>query len=382
MESIYFNALVNIGVSHARNPFEGAFVQREPSRIEQNSFQWRPTSKSARSDFAVITEESLMQIQDLFQLPLYSRGWCMQERILCPRMLHFGSFQLHWECDQEPHASESLPAGIDDALFTREEWPEFNFTSFQKRSARQEAGETSLERARYETSAPIELWRQILEEYSLTELTYPEKDILKAIEGMATYFRATSPQIALGGYRWGCFSRILPYLLDWSSMGRARISSVPSWSWASGYGSVGFFYSDFRTAKPLICCFGDRGQAIDDVSLVCVAKLFLIERSKDAGPTEWIKCSVHMSDPSLPRHMCFHVNILFERSRTARSPDSKFALMGLYESRDTISFLVLRLLPNGSYQRVGFGLRNMFTQDDLPFDQLYSNTRPQVVVIV
>jgi len=40
--------------------------------------------------------------------PLNCRVWVLQERLLSPRTLHFGAFQLYWECE-ELHASEMYP---------------------------------------------------------------------------------------------------------------------------------------------------------------------------------------------------------------------------------------------------------------------------------
>ncbi|KAK1952002.1 HET-domain-containing protein, partial [Colletotrichum sublineola] len=35
----------------------------------------------------------------LDECPLNKRAWCMQERLLAPRVLHFGRQQMFWECD-------------------------------------------------------------------------------------------------------------------------------------------------------------------------------------------------------------------------------------------------------------------------------------------
>lgn len=46
---------------------------------------------------------------------LNRRAWVLQERMLAPRVLHFGDTQLFWEC-QEQEASESFPDGIPLAM--------------------------------------------------------------------------------------------------------------------------------------------------------------------------------------------------------------------------------------------------------------------------
>ena len=46
------------------------------------------------------------------ELPLLTRGWTFQERLLSPRVIHFGKYELIWEClanlDCECHAHCSL----------------------------------------------------------------------------------------------------------------------------------------------------------------------------------------------------------------------------------------------------------------------------------
>lgn len=43
--------------------------------------------------------------------PLFNRAWIVQERVLAPRTLHFGSEYVFWECGKE-RASEVHPNGI------------------------------------------------------------------------------------------------------------------------------------------------------------------------------------------------------------------------------------------------------------------------------
>jgi hypothetical protein len=43
--------------------------------------------------------------------PLGGRGWVVQERILSPRVVHFSSNQLFWDCCQEK-AAELLPTVV------------------------------------------------------------------------------------------------------------------------------------------------------------------------------------------------------------------------------------------------------------------------------
>lgn len=50
--------------------------------------------------------------------PLTRRAWCMQERLLAPRVLHFAKDQILWEC-QKLECCEMHPNGIPEHLTTR-----------------------------------------------------------------------------------------------------------------------------------------------------------------------------------------------------------------------------------------------------------------------
>lgn len=50
--------------------------------------------------------------------PVNIRAWVVQERLLAPRVLHFGQTQVIWEC-RELSACELYPHGLPDAY---QEW--------------------------------------------------------------------------------------------------------------------------------------------------------------------------------------------------------------------------------------------------------------------
>ena len=64
-----------------------------------------PKRTPSESDFAssavFITNQTLSSFSDdVSNGTLGSRGWCFQERLLSPCILHFGRDQLHWECHE------------------------------------------------------------------------------------------------------------------------------------------------------------------------------------------------------------------------------------------------------------------------------------------
>ena len=111
MGEVYSNAILNIGAAAATSPMDGCFVQRVPKPPIQIKF----TSKAYGSDqlYVIFDDEHLSKDYQEFATPsnssMFSRAWCMQERFLCPRMLHFCRTGLFWECNTVRLASDKLP---------------------------------------------------------------------------------------------------------------------------------------------------------------------------------------------------------------------------------------------------------------------------------
>ncbi|KAH7071792.1 heterokaryon incompatibility protein-domain-containing protein [Paraphoma chrysanthemicola] len=84
-------------------------------------------------------------------------------------------------------------------------------------------------------------WQNMIDAYTLCDLTYPDKDILVAIAGIAERFG----QVYDHQYAAGHFRQHLPFDLVWQNKGeRAKTYRAPSWSWASRDGGVRFALGD------------------------------------------------------------------------------------------------------------------------------------------
>lgn len=58
---------------------------------------WMPSSRKAKPN--IYLEDAYQESKDpLMNEPLSSRSWCLQERWLSPRKLHFGKMQVYFEC--------------------------------------------------------------------------------------------------------------------------------------------------------------------------------------------------------------------------------------------------------------------------------------------
>lgn len=162
--------------------------------------------------------------------PLGKRAWCLQERVLSPRTVHFGEKQLLFEC-QSMHACSRFPEGIPPILIPSQECK----SNLSLRNAAKQARSDDL--------ASIEhvynIWKNIVMTYSTCSLTFG-KDKLVAISGMASYMEKN---LHLSNYLAGIWSyRALDQLLWYSVSGasldalscfRPETYQAPSWSWAS-----------------------------------------------------------------------------------------------------------------------------------------------------
>ena len=69
-----------------------------PIRPESKETPFRDVNKQQYSLWTLSSRDLGAFSSDVIYGVLSSRGWTLQERILAPRILHFGKFQVHWEC--------------------------------------------------------------------------------------------------------------------------------------------------------------------------------------------------------------------------------------------------------------------------------------------
>ena len=89
MKYVYTHSVLNFGASCSRNPFDGCIVNRYPPQLSSTTLTLDDKVSWMISDgyFNVLEDQ-------FYRSPLFKRGWVMQERWLCSRMLHFTDTQL------------------------------------------------------------------------------------------------------------------------------------------------------------------------------------------------------------------------------------------------------------------------------------------------
>ncbi|KAF9872789.1 putative heterokaryon incompatibility protein [Colletotrichum karsti] len=169
--------------------------------------------------------------------PLNKRGWVLQERLLSPRVLHFGRDQLFWEC-REHAAAECYPEALPrqlcngvDAKFKR-----LHPISIDTGSAPQ-GGETD------DSLFYYKVWNSIIQAYSDTRLT-KSPDKLIALSGIAKHMAVRiNDKYLVGMWRRYLASSLLWEVdsenqIDGSPSARPQQYRAPSFSWASVDGRI------------------------------------------------------------------------------------------------------------------------------------------------
>ena len=181
MCDIYSKAYLTIAATRARGPTEGCFATRE--RLPGIVHEFKSPKREVYKVYVCEPQERLLHINDFEQsyeakdcFPLLQRAWAFQERLLSPRVVHFGPSELLWEC-QEVKTCECS------------NWPGYSRSaegpSFEKPYMTMDSVPTEF--AGNAIQSPLDWkWRRIVEHYTTKSLTYPA-DIFPALQGVASY---------------------------------------------------------------------------------------------------------------------------------------------------------------------------------------------------
>ncbi|KAI6765928.1 hypothetical protein HG530_006998 [Fusarium avenaceum] len=247
MAHVYENAIVTIAADSSQNAKAGLHNDKSVSKLDRDhSVQITNTLSTGQKSSIIVfgfrqtkVDSPVTKIRNMGDLlshcSLRDRGWTMQERILSPRIIHYASDQLYWECYHGIQESE-------DKL----RWMGQN-SNITKTAHRVKSAKDDETKAR-ELRKMLHYWYVLLVggDYSHRTLTYGD-DKLVAIGGVAKAFNDIAPLGYMAGH-WGETDKDLIRSLCWSRGSPGRKSPdyrAPSWSWASQDSAINYVYFDF-----------------------------------------------------------------------------------------------------------------------------------------
>ncbi|KAH7312027.1 heterokaryon incompatibility protein-domain-containing protein [Rhexocercosporidium sp. MPI-PUGE-AT-0058] len=209
MLKVYQHAYCNIAATHSYNCHTGLFCNRIPKAM---SLVLQVRYDTFAGTFRFTRGESWGE--ESLWLPLNLRAWVVQERYISCRIINFGSDQIVWDC-YESLASEQFPESAP----------------FEGRSFKKHHGLLSTFTSELDF---LYKWNNIIAQYSVSRLTFPDKDRVVAISSMAQHLQG----LWNIEYCAGLWRKHLELQLGWSSW-RRRVKKrhakllAPSWSWLS-----------------------------------------------------------------------------------------------------------------------------------------------------
>ncbi|KAH7002564.1 heterokaryon incompatibility protein-domain-containing protein [Ilyonectria destructans] len=238
MASIYGTAYITIAATKSPDHDGGCF-----SRMS-STLQTHRISVQAEdgSDLILYFRQMIPHCHSMIQstdqaleFPLLDRGWVYQERLLSPRVLHFGNNEISWECMEMTKCECGDPNGV----FMTEERPPFQHQLVNKSQRPKIAHGYSL-REGCSLELLSDRWHEIVQEYSALKLSF-QKDTLPALSGLARQMHRYRPH---DGYLTGLWVKTLLYDMLWASENdrapRPAEWRGPSWSWISTTSPVNY----------------------------------------------------------------------------------------------------------------------------------------------
>ncbi|KAL1863864.1 hypothetical protein Daus18300_008013 [Diaporthe australafricana] len=265
MGAVYKHGLVNIAATSVADGEEGLkqgfFCKRDPAFVLPNiitascNYDKQTRRDGLMGDLVNAAQRGGSELTDyhvvpvsqfadnVLDAPLNQRAWVMQERQLSPRILHFTSQQIFWECN-ETVCSETYQKADPIELFQR---------AIRSRAllGRMTADKLSLPKSpsvllqglRNDVNNISELWYALVGRYSCGGLT-KTTDKLIALSGvareMAQCMRASEEDYIAGLWRQDLLHGLLwktPTIIGPGSLrvrpGKDEPYQAPSWSWAS-----------------------------------------------------------------------------------------------------------------------------------------------------
>lgn len=236
MANIYKHALLCVKADAARDARGGLFQHRQESEVTPLEIRF-----PAMAETYVAVRDGWDSIAWLQEGRLAKRAWCVQERQLARRVLHFTRNELFWECCAKSPtiSSETFPTGVPLGLSSTTQSREY-FHHVVKYQSLLSGKETT-------SDAVHEVWDRLCQAYSSKDISFIT-DKLVALSGLAREFHVL---LRNDRYVAGHWYSMLPGSLLWRTTSSKRLRPLPgaskqttwvapSWSWLSANHPVRF----------------------------------------------------------------------------------------------------------------------------------------------
>jgi hypothetical protein len=214
MPNTYRNAGLTLCATRSPDSDSGCYAVAPTEHLSQH---WSFTGPNNYA-YELYSRTSLNHMPFISRaLPLLTRGWGLQERLLCPRIVHFAKEELVWEClerftcECSQIKAEMLYRGIKKQEVQPRVWLHQSLSQMAR------------------------CWHGIVRSYAELNLTF-DTDIFPALQGLANIMPSR-----MGKYLAGLWSETLISDLCWHvryESWRPGEWRAPTWSWASTTGEV------------------------------------------------------------------------------------------------------------------------------------------------
>ena len=251
MRNVYGGATITIAATNSTSTDCGIFQNRSVSPAECR-LEWRSLDQTEFHDLFLRSSTEFWDTT-MKKEALNTRGWTLQESLLAPRTLSFGTQQMIWECLERKSGESGRPVlpgqrhrdkGFVQKIMTND------FNAWEK--TKQTLTRLSLRTMPVHwTAVPnkwvsshdamYSRWSAVVSDYTGRNLTV-RSDILPALSGLASAFQNLLRDEYCAGLwkndiiRGMCWTRSNMPIKDFTaikSSQRERDDYIPSWSWAS-----------------------------------------------------------------------------------------------------------------------------------------------------
>lgn len=238
MCDVYSHSFLNISALAAADDATGCFFTRDPSMITPTVFNLCVAGPGKTERHRILAEDRVWKLT-FENEPLLKRGWTVQERLLAPRVVHFGRQQVFWEC-HGMSCCEMHPRTV-----TTRDHPSPQVVLQQ--SGRVHAWKQLLDSGNHVTTDDnvrqlFQDWYSVKKVYAACQLTVPG-DKLVALSGIARDMKRRMAKFGFNSteYFAGLWRQDMPRCLLWSVRCKGKrppAYRAPSWSWAALDGPV------------------------------------------------------------------------------------------------------------------------------------------------